>query len=130
MIRRPPRSTLFPYTTLFRSDHAAATAVPVPDAALSAGFGRRHPVLPHAQDPEPCLRRHGAVLLPSEGRAGVGRPWPEPRPPAVARARRGVPRSAGAQRVTVALGSPAQPCPGSRVRGVRVPVAALCTAGR
>src|SRR2546428_5808037 len=22
MIRRPPRSTLFPYTTLFRSDHA------------------------------------------------------------------------------------------------------------
>src|SRR3712207_7457209 len=24
MIRRPPRSTLFPYTTLFRSDRAAA----------------------------------------------------------------------------------------------------------
>src|SRR2546430_6206115 len=24
MIRRPPRSTLFPYTTLFRSDNAAA----------------------------------------------------------------------------------------------------------
>src|SRR5690242_21471374 len=24
MIRRPPRSTLFPYTTLFRSDDAAA----------------------------------------------------------------------------------------------------------
>src|SRR2546428_7517607 len=24
MIRRPPRSTLFPYTTLFRSDHAAS----------------------------------------------------------------------------------------------------------
>src|SRR2546430_4503143 len=23
MIRRPPRSTLFPYTTLFRSDHTA-----------------------------------------------------------------------------------------------------------
>src|SRR3712207_6874768 len=44
MIRRPPRSTLFPYTTLFRSDHgedhrvealhvdrAAAPQVPVPD---------------------------------------------------------------------------------------------------
>src|SRR3712207_8790047 len=28
MIRRPPRSTLFPYTTLFRSEH---TDVPVPD---------------------------------------------------------------------------------------------------
>src|SRR3712207_8495138 len=26
MIRRPPRSTLFPYTTLFRSRHAAALA--------------------------------------------------------------------------------------------------------
>src|SRR3712207_6088331 len=27
MIRRPPRSTLFPYTTLFRSTHLAAHAV-------------------------------------------------------------------------------------------------------
>src|SRR5436305_11984375 len=26
MIRRPPRSTLFPYTTLFRSAHCASTA--------------------------------------------------------------------------------------------------------
>src|SRR3712207_8387054 len=26
MIRRPPRSTLFPYTTLFRSDFAGASA--------------------------------------------------------------------------------------------------------
>src|SRR2546430_16363281 len=26
MIRRPPRSTLFPYTTLFRSDHCLVTA--------------------------------------------------------------------------------------------------------
>src|SRR3712207_7262901 len=28
MIRRPPRSTLFPYTTLFRSDHLGTQAVP------------------------------------------------------------------------------------------------------
>src|SRR3712207_8281521 len=44
MIRRPPRSTLFPYTTLFRSPFArakvvaglqsAAKARPVPDEAL------------------------------------------------------------------------------------------------
>src|SRR2546429_7123599 len=27
MIRRPPRSTLFPYTTLFRSQHRQAAAV-------------------------------------------------------------------------------------------------------
>src|SRR3712207_6912213 len=28
MIRRPPRSTLFPYTTLFRSDHSGSSASP------------------------------------------------------------------------------------------------------
>src|SRR2546430_13385930 len=30
MIRRPPRSTLFPYTTLFRSLHAAEDRRPAP----------------------------------------------------------------------------------------------------
>src|SRR5258708_27817786 len=30
MIRRPPRSTLFPYTTLFRSSGAAANPGPTP----------------------------------------------------------------------------------------------------
>src|SRR2546429_4219638 len=38
MIRRPPRSTLFPYTTLFRSVHAAvaghAALLHIPQAAL------------------------------------------------------------------------------------------------
>src|SRR3712207_9445530 len=32
MIRRPPRSTLFPYTTLFRSDPRAGWALPAPGA--------------------------------------------------------------------------------------------------
>src|SRR3712207_8522540 len=32
MIRRPPRSTLFPYTTLFRSYPVATAAVPVDTA--------------------------------------------------------------------------------------------------
>src|SRR3712207_8786962 len=38
MIRRPPRSTLFPYTTLFRSKRAllAATALALPMAAAQA----------------------------------------------------------------------------------------------
>src|SRR5689334_23663925 len=44
MIRRPPRSTLFPYTTLFRSDGAAAPA------------RRRLPVLLRALDRQPRLR--------------------------------------------------------------------------
>src|ERR1051325_5741578 len=36
MIRRPPRSTLFPYTTLFRS------GVPVEDRRVQRGGGRAH----------------------------------------------------------------------------------------
>src|SRR2546426_1292659 len=36
MIRRPPRSTLFPYTTLFRSDKALAAARAVGDVELAA----------------------------------------------------------------------------------------------
>src|SRR5437899_6341865 len=38
MVRRPPRSTLFPYTTLFRSraDGAAAVLDDVPGAAIDA----------------------------------------------------------------------------------------------
>src|SRR3712207_7205871 len=35
MIRRPPRSTLFPYTTLFRSEQ---------DGALHGGHARQHQV--------------------------------------------------------------------------------------
>src|SRR3712207_7327013 len=42
MIRRPPRSTLFPYTTLFRSD--------------GAGRDQRH--LPGAVQPVPAPPRH------------------------------------------------------------------------
>src|SRR2546429_4396929 len=30
MIRRPPRSTLFPYTTLFRSEYSVVPGSPVP----------------------------------------------------------------------------------------------------
>src|SRR5256885_13099794 len=38
MIRRPPRSTLFPYTTLFRSPRSAATA---PTRPIPARHRRR-----------------------------------------------------------------------------------------
>src|SRR6202012_6249339 len=43
MIRRPPRSTLFPYTTLFRSARSGASS------GASSGAGRR--------GPEPCWPR-------------------------------------------------------------------------
>src|SRR5690242_21519276 len=36
MIRRPPRSTLFPYTTLFRSDHFPSSRELMTDFSASA----------------------------------------------------------------------------------------------
>src|SRR3712207_8518390 len=50
MIRRPPRSTLFPYTTLFRSE-------------LDRGLGER--------DGGPADPRHRAADLPRSRRAGA-----------------------------------------------------------
>src|SRR3712207_8705192 len=53
MIRRPPRSTLFPYTTLFRSrvQHPGELAGPAERLALPADHGARArqalPVLQH-----------------------------------------------------------------------------------
>src|SRR2546422_2264738 len=58
MIRRPPRSTLFPYTTLFRSQNQAAAALlflyeavlgrrlgVAPDGVVHAKEGHRRPVV-------------------------------------------------------------------------------------
>src|SRR2546430_16022502 len=45
MIRRPPRSTLFPYTTLFRSGKVAAAARTPPDR-LYAWFGSTNELEP------------------------------------------------------------------------------------
>src|SRR3712207_9119254 len=46
MIRRPPRSTLFPYTTLFRSDTACQSVQAVASSVLSQymirGIGNDH----------------------------------------------------------------------------------------
>src|SRR3712207_8396464 len=41
MIRRPPRSTLFPYTTLFRSPPAHLPRVPLADDGAAPGALRR-----------------------------------------------------------------------------------------
>src|SRR3712207_7064956 len=41
MIRRPPRSTLFPYTTLFRSVHVLDPLVHVPRPGTDLVEGRR-----------------------------------------------------------------------------------------
>src|SRR2546430_8329626 len=53
MIRRPPRSTLFPYTTLFRShagDWRRAADAPQAGAADPMGCASGHPDLEHFAD--------------------------------------------------------------------------------
>src|SRR3712207_8479143 len=58
MIRRPPRSTLFPYTTLFRSEEpleARQHQVPGEQEA------RREPVAPQPQDPGDPTHRQRLV---------------------------------------------------------------------
>src|SRR2546427_4186676 len=59
MIRRPPRSTLFPYTTLFRSGRP----------------GRDHQ-RPAQVDPGRAVdRRHRADALPSDNQISLRRSW-------------------------------------------------------
>src|SRR3712207_7355921 len=48
MIRRPPRSTLFPYTTLFRSDLAGVRDPGMVPAALLVAVGAEEPGSPEA----------------------------------------------------------------------------------
>src|SRR2546426_7661133 len=49
MIRRPPRSTLFPYTTLFRSqEHQVRRGHRDPAPVACRVVGRRHPELARA----------------------------------------------------------------------------------
>src|SRR3712207_8317199 len=51
MIRRPPRSTLFPYTTLFRSCRAGFVSPPLPPVAAFLDFSHKlaHQVIPFAR---------------------------------------------------------------------------------
>src|SRR3712207_8349833 len=51
MIRRPPRSTLFPYTTLFRSRPPGEAALPAADRRLRA-LNRRLSGVPEERDAE------------------------------------------------------------------------------
>src|SRR3712207_7943362 len=73
MIRRPPRSTLFPYTTLFRSRGVRSVTVRVADAAGNVGLATR------------SVRVDDVAGVPTaRGAAGVwlvvGRPHPQRTP--------------------------------------------------
>src|SRR3989442_15545852 len=98
MIRRPPRSTLFPYTTLFRSvadvgrcgfeGFGGVRATPAPDPAQASG----PPDLPR---PRRILRlpsqgHRGRAVLARAGRgarAGIAAPGAELPPPLAGRGR-------------------------------------------
>src|SRR5260370_24314774 len=49
MIRRPPRSTLFPYTTLFRSRQRQCLFLSLSEGARIDSFRRANPDLNHEQ---------------------------------------------------------------------------------
>src|SRR3712207_8342965 len=66
MIRRPPRSTLFPYTTLFRSawlDCIISSA----SSAVSLGLLYYVAPLPVESRPRLCMRRRGELKGSGEG---------------------------------------------------------------
>src|SRR5256885_16122696 len=78
MIRRPPRSTLFPYTTLFRSEHNI-------DRALGRGRGiegrvTRQDVLAYIENPMmhmvPPGEGEGVVGVSQKQRGGEAPPRP------------------------------------------------------
>src|SRR4051794_41753634 len=52
MIRRPPRSTLFPYTTLFRSDRDVVVALVCEDAQLRGAVRLEGPVAVEVVGPD------------------------------------------------------------------------------
>src|SRR3712207_8198942 len=68
MIRRPPRSTLFPYTTLFRSWASLPIAV-LAGAATTAVFGMYWDISTHidaGRDPGPFANASHYFILRSE----------------------------------------------------------------
>src|SRR5689334_24401714 len=67
MIRRPPRSTLFPYTTLFRSELDGRGVGPVGDAGRGAADGERRQREAQLVDQPVCEQ------LPVERRTALGR---------------------------------------------------------
>src|SRR4051812_49817633 len=76
MIRRPPRSTLFPYTTLFRSCHAGheqaqlearSRRIRVLVDVLGSGFPaawHHDATVPCGDRGQPALARNGSVMVP------------------------------------------------------------------
>src|SRR5687768_18007446 len=73
MIRPPPRSTLFPYTTLFRSDHThPAERAGVPDRSPGAGRDARDEDIFGAEPGLPADRRAAGIERTGDEGGAVG----------------------------------------------------------
>src|SRR2546430_10482692 len=88
MIRRPPRSTLFPYTTLFRSlTGFAFVGVPLLHSELVPWSIRQHALAPEVMI-YPCV----VLWLVPQGELFVWRGGAPPPPPRTGRRRHRTPR--------------------------------------
>src|SRR5260370_21186087 len=68
MIRRPPRSTLFPYTTLFRSDRGHGNATyETPKGATIGSVGTYYWVAYYSGDHNNSAAKSGCEAEPLEG---------------------------------------------------------------
>src|SRR3712207_8363568 len=65
MIRRPPRSTLFPYTTLFRSQLGGAAVAVLPIAVRAEGDSSNPRSVPENAEQISALLRAAAEPLPA-----------------------------------------------------------------
>src|SRR2546428_7752723 len=65
MIRRPPRSTLFPYTTLFRSPRVPAQPDAQPDG-VGQGFDQHEGVAPALADGQHARRENTGSFQPPQ----------------------------------------------------------------
>src|SRR5438552_13975260 len=66
MVRRPPTSTLFPYTTLFRSHVDVAVVEKVPERGASRGDHRGQPAPRRGRN---LLKLNPIELAPAQGRS-------------------------------------------------------------
>src|SRR3712207_8845201 len=72
MIRRPPRSTLFPYTTLFRSNKAAYANYQQQLYKIAKGFNKTVRQLVFTQGgPEDIAYQNGKAMLGLFDKAGI-----------------------------------------------------------
>src|SRR5260370_13626280 len=76
MIRRPPRSTLFPYTTLFRSNvlfHGKGSCIPIDHEQIFADQNRSEE---HTSELQSHLNLVCRLLLEKKKKVAKGNSWP------------------------------------------------------